>query len=98
MTHDGFARQLVEDYLNAKLERARKPRPHTTNHPHSAGHPCDRYLVLLRVAWRLQVHLDDPVKAALFDEGRHQEHALVPGPHGIAGISDLHATRPDAPA
>jgi len=77
MTAAEFAHQLREDYLAAKLERARRPRPIQTNHPHSAGHPCDRYLVLLRVAWRLQTPMSDPIKAALFEEGHHQENAVV---------------------
>lgn len=77
MAAEDFARQLQEDYRSSKLDRARKPRPITTNHPHSAGHPCYRYLILLRVAWRLQAPMMDPVKAALFEEGHHQEQALV---------------------
>ena len=77
MTAEDFAHQLQEDYRSAKLERARKPRPISANHPHSAGHPCDRYLILLRVAWRLQAPMVDPIRAALFEEGHHQEQALV---------------------
>jgi len=87
MTPAEFAAQLREDYLDAKLQKARKPRPHHTNHPHSAGHPCDRYLVLLRVAWGLQTPPSDPIKAALFQEGHHQEHALV------TDLRDLHGYR-----
>jgi hypothetical protein len=87
MTAEEFAHQLREDYLAAKLERARRPRPIQTNHPHSAGHPCDRYLVLLRVAWRLQTPMSDPIKAALFDEGRFQERALVEDLNALDGCA-----------
>lgn len=79
-----FADNLREAYLDAKLEQARKPRPHHTNHPHSAGHPCARYLVLLRVAWGLQNPFSDRIRAALFAEGHHQERALV------SDLRDLH--------
>jgi len=77
MDAQDFAHQLREDYQASKLERARKPRPIVSNHAHSAGHPCERYLILLRVAWQLQAPMMDPIKAALFEEGHHQEHALV---------------------
>jgi hypothetical protein len=39
--------------------------------------------VLLRVAWRLQVPPSDPIKAALFDEGHHQERALKADLRGL---------------
>jgi hypothetical protein len=77
MTPQELADHLSADYMTLKLERASKPRHQTANHCHSAGHPCDRYLVLLRVAWQLQKPLDDPVKAAMFEEGHHQERALA---------------------
>jgi hypothetical protein len=76
MTADDFAKQLQEDYRAAKLARANQPRPQRGNHCHSAGHPCDRYLVLVRVAWRLKAPEEDPLRASLFEEGHHQERAL----------------------
>jgi hypothetical protein len=67
--------QIIADRILKHIKGKIKPHPVANNTASRIGHPCDRYLYLLRTAWdELQMH--DVGLQTIFDEGNLHERAV----------------------
>lgn len=72
---EALAIELERDYIEYKLSK-QKVSPVLSNRASTLAFPCDRFNYLERTAWNEKA-LPDFKLAAIFDEGHHQEEALI---------------------